>query len=75
VSNSVPRGVLSMSQVTDSLFNEETRRKSAAIDNAQALVARNKGRSKSREHKGNGKSIKGNLVTKATVFIMIKGEI
>ncbi|KAA8515633.1 hypothetical protein F0562_018756 [Nyssa sinensis] len=47
---------LSMAQVSSSLFNEETRRKLAGTDNAQALVSENRGRSKNRGHKGHGKS-------------------
>lgn len=56
VSNSAPDGKLSMGQVSSSLFNEETRRKLAGTDNAQALVSENRGRSKSRGYKGRGKS-------------------
>ncbi|KAF8378616.1 hypothetical protein HHK36_029964 [Tetracentron sinense] len=44
VSNSASNGELSMSLVTNSLFNEETRRKSTGTDNAQALVIENRGR-------------------------------
>ncbi|KAK0602038.1 hypothetical protein LWI29_029767 [Acer saccharum] len=41
VSNSVPQGKLAMDIVTNSLFNEETRRKTSGMgtDNAQAFVA------------------------------------
>ncbi|KAA8515033.1 hypothetical protein F0562_018180 [Nyssa sinensis] len=56
MSNSAPDGKLSMGQVSSSLFNEETRRKLAGTDNAQALVSENRGRSKNRGHKGHGKS-------------------
>ncbi|KAA8529366.1 hypothetical protein F0562_033835 [Nyssa sinensis] len=56
VSNSTPNGKLSMGQVSCSLFNEETRRKLAGTDNAQALVSENRGRSKNRGYKGRGKS-------------------
>ncbi|KAA8532769.1 hypothetical protein F0562_032802 [Nyssa sinensis] len=56
MSNSAPDGKLSMGQVSSSLFNEETRRKLAGTDNAQALVSENRGRSKNRGHKEHGKS-------------------
>ncbi|KAL7171266.1 hypothetical protein ACSBR2_036000 [Camellia fascicularis] len=46
VSNSTPDGVVTMSQVTSSLFNEETRRKSAGSSHSEAFVVR--GRSKIR---------------------------
>ena len=52
VSNPTPDSVLSMSQVTSSLLNEETRRKTAGTDNAQAFVTEKRGRSKSRGPKG-----------------------
>ena len=48
--------VVSLAMVKDSLFNEETRRKDMGKDNAQALVTENKGRSKTRNSKGHGKS-------------------
>ena len=56
LSNSAPNGVLQLAMVKDSLFNEETRRKDMGKDNAQALVTENKGRSKTRNSKGHGKS-------------------
>ncbi len=56
LSNSTPNGVLQLAMVKDSLFNEETRRKDMAKDDAQALVTENKGRSKGRNSKGSGKS-------------------
>ncbi|KAA8537952.1 hypothetical protein F0562_027468 [Nyssa sinensis] len=56
VRNSTPDGKLSMGQVSCSLFNEETRRKLAGTDNAQALVSENGERSKNRGYKGRGKS-------------------
>ncbi|KAA8534394.1 hypothetical protein F0562_031911 [Nyssa sinensis] len=56
MSNFAPDGKLSMGQVSSSLFNEETRRKLAGTDNAQALVSENRGRSKNKGHKGHGKS-------------------
>ena len=50
VSNSAPDGVVTMSQVTSSLLNEETRRKSSGSSHSEALVMENwgRGRSKSR---------------------------
>uniref|UniRef100_A0A2N9HS85 Integrase catalytic domain-containing protein n=1 Tax=Fagus sylvatica TaxID=28930 RepID=A0A2N9HS85_FAGSY len=56
LSNSTPNGVLQLAMVKDSLFNEETRRKDMAKDDAQALVTENRGRSKGRNSKGSGKS-------------------
>ncbi|KAA8515916.1 hypothetical protein F0562_019095 [Nyssa sinensis] len=56
MSNFAPDGKLSMGQVSSSLFNEETRRKLAGTDNAQALVSENRGRSKNRGHKRHEKS-------------------
>ena len=56
LSNSTPNGVLQLSMVRDSLFNEETRRKDMCKDNAQTLVIENRGRSKTRNSKGRGKS-------------------
>ena len=55
-SNSAPNGVLQLAMVKDSLFNEKTRRKDVGKDNAQALDTENKGRSKTRNSKGHGKS-------------------
>ena len=54
--NSAPNGVLQLAMVKDSLF-KETRRKDMGKDNAQALVTGNRGRSKTRNFKGCGKSI------------------
>ena len=56
LSNSAPNGVLQLAMVKDSLFNEETRRKDISKDNAQALVTKNGGKSKTRNSKGCGKS-------------------
>ena len=55
-SNSALNGVLQLAMVKDSLFNEETRRKDIGKDNAQAFVTENRGRSKTRNSKGCGKS-------------------
>ena len=55
-SNSTPNGVLQLTMVKGSLFNEETRRKDMGKDNAQALVTENRGRSRGRNSKGRGKS-------------------
>ena len=52
LSNSTPNGVLQLAMVKDSLFNEETRRKDMGKDITQALVTKNRGRSKSRSSKG-----------------------
>ena len=50
VFNSACGGVLSTSQVTSSMFNEEIRRKTTNIDsNIQALITENRGRSKKAE--------------------------
>ena len=50
VSSSAPDGVVTMSQVTSSLLNEETRRKSSGSSHSEALMMENRGsgRSKSR---------------------------
>ena len=48
VSNSAPDGVVTMSQVTSSLLNEETRRKSSGSSHSEALVMENRGRGKSK---------------------------
>ena len=52
LSNSTPNGVLQLAMVKDSLFNEGTRRKDMGKDITQALVTKNRGRSKSRSSKG-----------------------
>ena len=41
VSNSSPDGVVTMSQVTSNLLNEETRRKSSGSSHSEALVMEN----------------------------------
>ena len=56
LSNSAPNGVLQLAMLKDSLLNEETKRKDTGKDIAQALVTKNRGRSKSRNFKGQGKS-------------------
>ena len=56
LSNSAPNCVLQLAIVKDGLFNEEIRRKDIGKDNAQALVIENRGRSKTRNSKGSGKS-------------------
>ncbi|RVW14266.1 Retrovirus-related Pol polyprotein from transposon TNT 1-94 [Vitis vinifera] len=48
VSNSTPDGVVTMSQVTSSLLNEETRRKSSGSSHSEALVIENRGRGRSK---------------------------
>ena len=49
VSNSACGGVLSTSQVTSSMFTEETKRKTTNIDSIQTLITENRGRSKKAE--------------------------
>ena len=56
VSNSASDGVVTMSQVTSSLLNEETRRKSASYSHSEALVVKDRGRSKSRSYHNRSKS-------------------
>ena len=58
VSNSAPNGVVTMSQVTSNMLNEETRRKSSGSSHSEALVMENqgKGRSKSRAPHNRDKS-------------------
>lgn len=48
LSNSTSDGQLSLTQVKDSMFNEEARRKDLGTNSSQALVTENRGRSKSR---------------------------
>lgn len=48
-SNSVPKGKLTMSMVTDALFSEEARKKDMGGDQSHALVTENKGRGRDRE--------------------------
>ncbi|KAG5549867.1 hypothetical protein RHGRI_014986 [Rhododendron griersonianum] len=48
VSNSAPDGVVSKSQVTSSLLNEETRRKSTGSSHSEALVVNPRGRPRGR---------------------------
>ena len=48
VSNSAPDRVVTMSQVTNSLLNEETRTKSSSSSHSEALVMENRGRGKSK---------------------------
>ena len=49
LTNSAPLGVLSMSMVKESLFNEETRRKEQGITSqSEALVTERRGRSQTR---------------------------
>lgn len=48
-SGAAPKGVLSMSMVKESLFNEETRRKEQGITSqSEALVTERRGRSQTR---------------------------
>jgi len=54
--NLAPNGVLQLATVKDSLFNEETSRKDMSNNKAQALVTENRGRNKTRNSKGRGKS-------------------
>jgi gag-polypeptide of LTR copia-type len=49
ISNAAPNGVVTLSTVTSSLFNEETRRKSTVTNGAQALVTENRGRAECRQ--------------------------
>ena len=55
LSNSTSNGVLQLAMVKDSLLNEETRRKDMGKDIAHAFVIENRGRSKSRSSKWQGK--------------------
>ena len=55
LSNYASNGVLQLAMVKDSLLNEETRRKDMGQDIAHALVIENRGISKSRSSKGQGK--------------------
>ncbi|XP_020258807.1 uncharacterized protein LOC109835233 [Asparagus officinalis] len=68
VSNTAPNGVLSMSMVTSSLFNEETRRKSTSTDNSQALITENRGMSRTEpgtsQHNGVAKRYNRTIVEK-----------
>ena len=48
ISNSELDGVVTMSQVTISLLNEETRRKSLGSSHSEALVMENRGRGRSK---------------------------
>ncbi|KAJ8466528.1 hypothetical protein OPV22_029080 [Ensete ventricosum] len=54
LSNSAPDGIVTMSQVTSSLLNEELRRKNSSTSqiDSQALVSENRGRSKSKDRSG-----------------------
>ena len=58
LSNSAPDGVVTMSQVTSSLLNEELRRNNSATsqNDSQALISENRGRSKSRSNSRIGRS-------------------
>lgn len=58
LTNSAPKGTVTMSMVKNRLFNEELRRRDAASTSTgnQALVTENRGRSKSRGPKGYNKS-------------------
>lgn len=56
ISNSAPDGVLSLDVIKESMFNEEIRRKEIGVDNSQALVVENRGRSKSKGPKGRDNS-------------------
>ena len=48
VSNSAPDGVVTMSQVTRNLLNEETRRTPSGSSHSEALVMENRGRGRSK---------------------------
>ena len=48
VSNSAPDGVVTMSQVTNNLLNEETRRKSSGSSHSEALLMENRGRGRNK---------------------------
>lgn len=56
ISNSAPDGVLSLDVIKESMFNEEIRRREMGVDNSQALVVENRGRSKSRGPRTRGNS-------------------
>lgn len=57
LSNSAPDGKLVMDSVTDSLLNEESRRRERGFNNQfEANVVDNRGRSKNRERGGRGRS-------------------
>lgn len=56
ISNLASNGVLALSTIKDNSFNEEIRRRDMEIDNTQAFVIENKGRSKSKELSGWSKS-------------------
>ena len=64
VSNSAPDGVVTMGQVTSSLLNEETRRKSAGSSHSEAFVVR--GRSKTRGRSKDRKSTRLNSSHEST---------
>ena len=56
LSNSAPQGVLSLSTVKDSMFNEEARRKEQGISTeSEALVADNRGSSRKFHNRGKAK--------------------
>ncbi|KAF8387595.1 hypothetical protein HHK36_026248 [Tetracentron sinense] len=74
VSNSAPNGELSMSLVTNSLFNEETRRKSAGTDNAQALVIENRGRKGSNQKKDDDKNTTATMSSEDVVVLSFGEE-
>ena len=56
IRNSAPNDVLFLDVIKERMFNEELRRKEMGVDNSQALVVENKGRSKSKGPKGRGNS-------------------
>ena len=55
LSNTVQEGKLTMSMVTDAMYNEETRRKDLGGDQSHALITENKGRGRGRS-KSRGRS-------------------
>ena len=70
VSNSAPDGVVTISQVTNSLLNEETRRKSSGSSHSEALVMENRGRGKSKSkapHNRDNSRGRSSLISKKDV--------
>ena len=55
ISNSAPDGVVTMGQVTSSLLNEETRRKSAGPSHSEAFVLRGRSKTRGRSNTPHGR--------------------
>jgi gag-polypeptide of LTR copia-type len=64
ISNAAPNGVITMSIVTSSLFNEETIRKSTDTNGAQALVTKNKWIAECREQSRGRRKSRGRSKSK-----------